>query len=129
MGFFSWTCAKTGLPLMAASAWHDDPEIGPALCGAVLLGPEGEIARGTHDGYGRFGGIDLVDTGLDGRIDNGELAFVLSRWHAGETFADLTGRSASDPGQGFFHERDDLIRAIRETDARLAGPGDDPPEP
>lgn len=112
MGFFSWTCAKTQLPIMATAHWGADPDIAGSLCDAVLIAPEGVVARGRYDGYGRLGGFDIIDGGYGDLLDEGDAALVLSRWYDGERLGELEKRSLMEPGQGFFHEREELLQRI-----------------
>jgi hypothetical protein len=102
MGYFSWTCAKTHLPVMAADAGMD------GLSRVVLLTMDGSTVRGSYDGHGRIigeaGKVDVVEALTRGR---GKL--VLERAYDPETdrFDTMTA-SKRDPGQGWFHDEDRL---------------------
>jgi hypothetical protein len=69
MGFFSWRCAKTGLPSWPMSDGQ-----------AVLVAKDGAY-RGTYDGYGNLAGFDLAD--------HEEVKVVIARHYAGEAFDQL----------------------------------------
>ena len=98
MGFSSFTCAKTHLPIMASTSWGTD------YSSVVMLSKDGSIVRGIYDGYGRLetelGEIAVYDKMGDGGKDDAKM--VHSRFYKGEKFADL-GPSHHEPGQGHFH--------------------------
>lgn len=98
MGFYSYTCAKTHLPILASTSWGDE------YSKVVVLGENGTVFRGVYDGYGR---VD-VDGGMeveldDGKILDGKVKLVASRFYDGEAFGEV-GKSGADPGQGHFHD-------------------------
>lgn len=86
MGFFSKTCAKTHLPVLASMPWA---RVAPRLTNIVVLRPNREPRHAEYDGYG---------LGLD---DYDEAKFVLASDYAGETYEQL-GPSEDDPQQGYF---------------------------
>jgi len=120
MGFFSWTCAKTNLPIVASAAWRDHP-----FSKVVLLADEGRtVIKGTYDGYGRIavqeatgdrslisGGVaSLTKNRLTGRIGRGEAKLVLlDRYDPSEGFHAI-GRSMNDIAQGHAYTKDFLDR-------------------
>ncbi len=100
MGFFSYTCAKTNLPVLASTSWPEK------YSRVVVLDDEGNKISGSYDGYGNVitrGGAEIE---LDyNSILSGKTKLVLRKFYDGETFEDL-GRSNNDPGQGHFHNED-----------------------
>lgn len=100
MGFYSYTCAKTHLPIMSAVSWGDD------RAGVVVLSEDGVIFRGFYDGYGRV----LSKEGMELELDDcdvlgGAVKLIAEKFYEGEGFGDL-GPSGGDPGQGHFHDPD-----------------------
>jgi hypothetical protein len=94
MGFFSKTCAKTNLPVVA------DCKGLPRLNEIVVLYPNGKKIEGSYDGYGRVNGIDLLPDGyVEKKWD--ALKFVLKDKYAGEEYKDL-GKSGDELAQGYF---------------------------
>lgn len=96
MGYFSFTCAKTGLPIAShdqgAAAKHYD---------VYVIPKRGRVSRGSYDGYGR-----LVDSDMDEPLDIGGPdgdKMVLAHFFKGESWAEL-GESKSDPDQGAYDE-------------------------
>ena len=94
MGFFSKTCAKTNLPVVA------DCKGFPKLNEIVVLFPNGEKLEGSYDGYGRVGGVDLMPDGYIEK-DWDDLKFVLKWRYEGETYKQL-GKSHDELAQGYF---------------------------
>lgn len=94
MGFFSKTCAKTHLPIVA-----DMKDI-PRLSQVVALLPNGKKFTGAYDGYGRVAGTGLVETAR-GRFQWPEVKMVLAEYYNGEEYKDL-GRSGDELAQGYF---------------------------
>jgi len=66
MGFFSKTCAKTNLPVVADSLPYDELNV------VIALLPNGDKLEGSYDGYGRINDIELP---MD---DWEEIKFVLT---------------------------------------------------
>ena len=97
MGFFSKTCAKTHMPVVAECIGY------PKLHTVVVLYPDGRKVEGIYDGYGRVGGIDLCPDGYDHDLWL-KLKFVLADAYEGETYKDL-GKSHDELGQGFFMDK------------------------
>ncbi len=94
MGFFSKTCAKTHLPVVAQC--KDLPRLNEV----VVLYPRGKKVEGSYDGYGRVNGEDLFPEGIDMKKWN-SLKFVLKEKYAGESYAEL-GKSGDELAQGYF---------------------------
>ena len=94
MGFFSKTCAKTNLPVVA------DCKGLPFLNEIVVLYPNGKKLEGSYDGYGRVNGIDLLP---DGYVQNKRdaIKFVLKGKYEGESYKEL-GKSGDELAQGYF---------------------------
>ena len=101
MGFFSKTCAKTHLPVI-----HEGRGF-PRLSKVVALLPDGEIIRGSYDGYGRVGGVSLAED-LDQWDD---VKFVLESEYDGELYKDLP-KSGSELAQGHFMSNDFLLYCL-----------------
>lgn len=89
MGFFSSTCAKTHLPILASVGWDREA---PRLTHIVVVPPHGDPYEAVYDGYGLGG---------DG-CDFDELKLVLASDYKGERYEDL-GPSEPEPNQGYFH--------------------------
>lgn len=103
MGFFSKTCAKTHLPIVA-------PERGiPRLNRVVALLPDGRRIAGTYDGYGRVEGetgrVELHD-------DWDRVKFILAEWYEGEGYEDI-GKSGDELAQGYFMSREFLHHCLQ----------------
>jgi len=94
MGFFSKTCAKTNLPVVA------DCKGFPKLNEIVVLLPNGKKLEGSYDGYGRVGGVDLMP---DGYIEQewDAIKFVLKEKYNNESYEEL-GMSGDELAQGYF---------------------------
>jgi hypothetical protein len=100
MGFFSYTCAKTNLPVLASTSWPEK------YSRVVVLDDEGNKILGSYDGYGNVDTQTGAEIELDdSSILSGQTKLVLNAFYTGETFEDL-GRSNSDPGQGHFHNEE-----------------------
>jgi hypothetical protein len=104
MGFFSKTCAKTNIPVVAShlSQFNQFSQV-------VVLYPDGRKITGEYDGYGRVNGIDLLDAdtvGFSGK-EWDALKFVIQKHYNGEEYGDL-GKSGRELGQGFFLTREFL---------------------
>jgi hypothetical protein len=100
MGFYSYTCAKTNLPIMASVSWGDE------YAKVVVLGESGSFFKGVYDGYGRVLTPDGTEVEMeDSKILSGRLKLVLLKFYENERFEEL-GKSHSDPGQGHFHDED-----------------------
>jgi hypothetical protein len=100
MGFFSYTCSKTNLPILASTSWGEN-----IYSKVHLLGQDGSIIQGYYDGYGRLdlpGGGILED--IDELIQSGKWKLVLSHFYSEEAF-DQLGLSRHEPGQGHFHDQ------------------------
>jgi hypothetical protein len=104
MGFFSWTCAKTGLPIMAGVGNTKD-EIRRAQSEVVLIFPDNTKYRGMYDSYGRVGSEEITD--IMGNATPPKL--VLAAFYDNERYADLK-QSGDEPGQGFFHDAEFIDR-------------------
>lgn len=93
MGFFSKTCAKSYLPILA------DARDVPQLSNVVALLPNGAIVEGSYDGYGRVDGKDLRE--IDGKWIWNDVKFVLKIWYGGEKYDEI-GPSYDERAQGWF---------------------------
>lgn len=91
MGFFSKTCAKTHLPVVAepVGIWK--------LNRVIALLPDGRKFRGSYDGYGRVDGHEVAE-------EWDKVKFVLEAYYEGEEYKDL-GKSGVELGQGYFMDR------------------------
>lgn len=111
MGFFSKTCAKTHLPVLHhghGGGWHARY---PELFTIVVLYPDGRKVEGVYDGYGRVDGDDLCGGAYDHDLWE-SLKFVLAKYYAGETYADL-GPSGDELGQGHFMDEQFIKACIK----------------
>lgn len=97
MGFYSFTCAQTGLPVMAGEACRQPDDLG--MCTVVAVHSNGERFEGVYDGYGRVDGEEVGDD-----IHRGTLKLVLKQFHNPATSFDSLGPSGHEPGQGYFHD-------------------------
>lgn len=95
---FSYTCAKTHLPVMAVSS-----DATRDLSNVVVLYRNGEQVVGAYAGEGNVSGHQVDPSS----IEQGDIKFVLQRFYSGEKFEDL-GPSWKDPGFGYFHNLDKL---------------------
>ena len=92
MGFFSKTCAKTNLPVVA------DCKGLPRLNEIVVLYPNGKKLEGSYDGY--------VEKKWDA------IKFVLKDKYAGETYKEL-GKSGDELAQGYFMSDRFLLHCMK----------------
>tara|TARA_B100001105_G_scaffold253112_1_gene246028 strand:- start:959 stop:1738 length:780 start_codon:yes stop_codon:yes gene_type:complete len=93
MGYFSFTCAKTGLPVVSGDSGCD-----PKFYKVVLLERDGGVIKGDYDGYGGIGRHSEAAHNVGSR---GGDKLVLAHFYAGEAYEQL-GDSAHDPNQGAF---------------------------
>jgi len=105
MGFFSKTCAKTHLPIIA-----DCKDI-PRLSEVVALLPNGKKFTGSYDGYGRVAGESLVET-VRGTYQWPKVKMVLAEYYNGEEYKEL-GKSHDEMGQGYFMDDRFLHHCLR----------------
>jgi hypothetical protein len=103
MGFFSKTCAKTHLPIVAPARGI------PRLNMVVALLPDGSKVAGGYTGYGSIetnaGRVELHD-------DWEKVKLVLQEHYAGEAYAQL-GKSGDELGQGYFMSREFLHHCLQ----------------
>ena len=107
MGFFSWKCAKSDLPVM--SSYGVDGTEWEWMSHVVVLHKDanGFVNRfaGIYDGYGvvesPYGPyglrIDLVD------IPEDSWRMVIERFYKNDNFHSLP-KNTNDPGQGYFYD-------------------------
>lgn len=102
MGFYSFTCAKSGLPVMAGEAFKE-----AKFTKVKVLYANGDVIQGTYDGYGRVDGESMGEdlSGFQSQDKSQDPKIVLAAYHCGEPFEAL-GVSESDPAQGFFIDAD-----------------------
>jgi len=93
MGFFSKTCAKTHLPVLASERGV------PQLSIVAALLPDGSVVIGDYDGYGRVNGQDVRE--IDGKWVWEEVKFILRDDYNGEKYDDV-GPSHDERAQGWF---------------------------
>ncbi len=105
MNFFSYTCAKTGLPIMAGSAASQKDH---HLCEVVVLFRAGDRYIGTYDGHGRVGALEVAEL-----MSAGQAKMVLKFFDEGEEFGDVPGMSSHEPKQGFLHNWEFVHRAFK----------------
>lgn len=95
MGFFSYTCAKSNLPILAGTSWGDRPE---ATTVVVVFKDGRSAVHGQYDGYGRVDGVEVMED-----IESGRAKMVLRKYWQQERFSGL-GKNENEPGQGHFHD-------------------------
>lgn len=96
MGYFSFTCAKTGLPIVSHDQGAD-----PKHFTVYVIPKQGRASKGSYDGYGR-----LVHSDMDEPMDIGGPEgdkMVLAHFFKGESWAELR-ESKSEPDQGAYDE-------------------------
>lgn len=106
MGFFSWECAKTNKPVMAAVAVRKSPW--QFASKVVVLFNDGSKIVGTYDGYGRVDEFELLDYSEE------RWRMVIEQFYTGETFDELP-KNKWDQGQGFFYSDEELTEIFGET--------------
>ena len=87
MGCFSWTCAKSNLPICSQNLGYD-----AAHGEIVVIAEDGIVIRGAYDGYGHVLGTSLYEL-------EAEVKLVLVKYYDGESYDEL-GRSRHAPCQG-----------------------------
>lgn len=94
MGYFSFTCAKTGLPIVSCDQGAD-----PKHSTVYVIPKSGRVCKGSYDGYG-----NLADFGRDEPLDiggpNGD-KMVLAHFFKGESWAELK-ENQHEPDQGSY---------------------------
>jgi hypothetical protein len=107
MGFFSFTCAKTYLPIMASRSWGGSPE----CYEVVLLYAHGTRLQGSYDGYGRVhppsGGV-VEDVAY--LLEEKQAKLVLTKFCTPEDTFKSVGENHDETGQGHFHDFDKVER-------------------
>lgn len=103
MGFFSKTCAKTHLPIVAPARGI------PRLNLVVALLPDGSRVIGSYNGYGSVdtdaGRVELHD-------DWDRVKLVLQEYYQDEAYEQL-GKSGNELGQGYFMSREFLHHCLQ----------------
>ena len=81
MGFTSYTCAKTNLPVLNSNSWGSMPE----TYEVVMLFKNGDRVSGCYDGYGRveIEGGGLIES-IHDALENKEAKLVLQKFCAPE---------------------------------------------
>ena len=102
MGFFSKTCAKTHLPVITIQKDGFNQ-----FKSVVALFPDGKKLVGDYDGYGRVGGISVIDDDYTEKKWNA-VKFVLQRHYNDEKYEEL-GKSGNELGQGYFMDNNFLL--------------------
>jgi len=102
MGFSSWTCAKTNLPILNSTSGRIKEQYE-----VVALFQNGDKITGTYDGYGRLdisGGAGRIEY-IFPAVNEGSVKLVLNKFYKPEedTFESVE-RNEHDPGQGHFHD-------------------------
>jgi len=102
MGFSSYTCAKTNLPILNSNSWGYMPE----TYEVVMLFKNGDRVTGSYDGYGRVDlDIGVAVESIHAAMENKEAKLVLQKFCTpGDTFESIVGFSRREPGQGHFHD-------------------------
>jgi hypothetical protein len=103
MGFNSYVCAKSNLPILANCRWGDKF---PTLCKVVAVAEHGPVVIGNYDGYGRVAGIDVSS-----HVDKKEAKLVLAEFYNNETL-DQLGSCNRDPLQGAYHDEEFLTESL-----------------
>lgn len=93
MGYYSFTCAKTGLPVASGDCGCE-----PKFYRVVVLDRNGSVIKGDYDGYGRVGDYDDAAEGVGERSGP---KMVLAHFYRNESFEQL-GVSGHDPDQGAY---------------------------
>lgn len=96
MGYFSFTCAKTGLPIVSHGQGAD-----PKHSTVYVIPKVGRAARGSYDGYGHILDSDAEEPLDIGGPDGDKM--VLAHFFKGESWSEL-GESKSDPDQGSYDD-------------------------
>lgn len=103
MGFFSWRCASSNIPVMAEDAVRNTPWV--IACRVIVLFRDGSRIIGTYDGYGRVYNesheVDLMD------YDESQWRMSILSCYSSETFEQLKPNK-HDRGQGFFYSDEEL---------------------
>jgi len=101
MGFSSFTCAKTNLPILNHTSWGGIPD----AYRVVLLFQNGDRVTGEYDGYGRVHTTSgaTVDAVYD-IIEKKEAKLVLQKFCTLEDTFTTVGKNHHEPGQGHFHD-------------------------
>jgi hypothetical protein len=94
MGFTSKCCAKTNLPIVHEGRGYD------LLNEVVALLPNGTKVAGSYDGYGRVGGLSLIENEA-GEFIWDSVKMVLRQHYAEEDYKDLP-KSGNEKAQGHF---------------------------
>lgn len=103
MGFSSFTCAKTNLPILASVSWSN------TASAVVLLSKSENPIKGDYDGYGRICTEEGEEIAIDwDAMDSGETKLVLQEFYSGESYKDIVGISHNEPGQGHFHSEETI---------------------
>ena len=97
MGFASFTCAKTHIPIMN---FYSDGN--PENYTIVLLSENEEPIQGEYDGYGNLVNRD-GELHIFADVEDGKKKIVLKKFYGKEKFSDLK-RNSPDPGQGHFYK-------------------------
>ena len=103
MGVFSWNCRKCGESVINNMVGNKDIEW---QSDAVLVSKDGQIIKGSYDGYGRINGVEIAGSGDPDIGGSPASMYHEACWEvAGEPKFDEVSSHAADQGH-FFDDED-----------------------